>query len=183
MEFNENKLISIAKSYLNKARPGDWNHALRVVSWVKKLSQKGEDTRLLIVAAYLHDVGWSGVWKGNKIELNKMLRLESIANKNTTIFVKKILSELNFSLNDQSIVTRLIKAADKHESSNHNEAIIVDADNLSKLSVKHVKEKYRPESYKEIIEKWEKEFPKRIKTKEGKKIYPYLLENLRTELI
>jgi HD superfamily phosphodiesterase len=183
MEFNEEKLISIAKSYLSKARPGDWNHALRVVNWVKRLSQEGEDARLLIVAAYLHDVGWSGVWKGNKVELNKMLKLESTANKNTTIFVKKILSELNFSLSDQSTVTRLIKAADKHESSNDSEAIIVDADNLSKLSVNHVKEKYKPESYKKIIEKWEKEFPKRIKTKEGKKIYSHLLENLKAKLI
>ena len=40
MKFNENKFKKQAKNEIINCRPGDWNHALRVVKWVKKLSKK-----------------------------------------------------------------------------------------------------------------------------------------------
>jgi hypothetical protein len=89
----------------------------------------------------------------------------------------------HFDNNDINTVIRLISAADKHNSERDDEAIIVDADSLSKLCVEHVQEKYTAESYFGIIDLWQKELPKRFKTEKGKSIYPELLENLQKNLL
>ena len=81
-----------------------------------------------------------------------------------------------------STIIRLIKAADKHDSEKDDEAIIVDADSLSKLCVAHLEEKYKKESYKEVIHTWDEEFPKRVKTKKGKLLFPELLSKLKKEI-
>ena len=39
MKFDEQKLEEIAKPYFSSARAGDWEHALRVVKWVKEQFQ------------------------------------------------------------------------------------------------------------------------------------------------
>ena len=59
--MDEEKLRLAAKPYYDKARPGDYDHALRVVKLVKELlkTEKG-DRDALIAAAYLHDIGYSG---------------------------------------------------------------------------------------------------------------------------
>ena len=108
---------------------------------------------------------------------------EDEANKNTPRLVTEVLGKMDFSKEDIDTVIRLIKAADKHDSEKDDEAIIVDADSLSKLCVEHVEEKYKPESYQEVISLWEREFPKRFKTEKGKSLYPELLENLKKNLL
>lgn len=183
MKFNEEKLIETARPLILKGRPGDWNHALRVVKWVKKLGKSRNDIPILITSAYIHDIGWSGMWNSEKkVDLEVMLKLEHNANRNTPVFISEILNTLHYSRTEIEVVTRLVKAADNHESKSGDEAIIVDADNLSKLSVEHVMEKYKTESYKDIVDKWENEFPNRIKTEEGKRTYLLLLEDLKIKL-
>ncbi len=179
--LDEQKLIAIAKPYFESCRDGDWNHALRVVKWAKILSKGRSDRDIIITAAYLHDIGWSGVIKKGKVKFDQMLKLESQANANTALFTKKVLNELDFSQRDIKTVIRLIEAADRHESFAKDEEILVDADSLSKLCVDHLKEKYSKESYKKVILTWDNEFPLRIKTELGKQKYPVLLENLKKE--
>ena len=181
--MNEDKLITIAKPYLDNCRDGDWNHALRVVKWVKTLGEGRGDLGLLITAAYIHDIGWTNILPKGKVNFQNMLKYESQANENTPKFVKEVLGKMKFSENDIKTAIRLIKAADKHDSKNDDEAIIVDADSLSKLCIEHVQEKYAPESYQEVISLWEREFPKRFKTQKGKSLYPVLLENLKRDLL
>jgi HD superfamily phosphodiesterase len=181
--MDENKLITIVKPYLDNCRAGDWNHALRVVKWVKVLGEGREDLDLLVTAAYIHDIGWSNILPKRKVDFQEMLKYEEKANENTQRLVKGVLGKMNFKEEDINTVIRLIKAADKHDSEKDDEAIIVDADSLSKLCVEHVQEKYRPESYQEVISLWEREFPKRFKTEKGKSLYPELLENLKKEIL
>jgi hypothetical protein len=181
--MNEEKLIYIIKPYFDSCRPGDWNHALRVVTLVKELGKDQIDLDKLIVAAYLHDVGWSGVMKLEKVNFNEMLKLEPTANKNTPILVKEILEKLNYNKNYIDDIIRLINAADKHAANSKDEEIIVDADSLSKLCIEHVQEKYSKNSYKEIIALWEKELPNRMKTPTGKEKYLPLLNKLKEKLI
>ena len=47
----------------------------------------------------------------------------------------------------------------------------------------HIEEKYKPESYREVISLWERELPTRMKTTKGKSLYPELLENLKKNLL
>ncbi|UZE94303.1 MAG: HD domain-containing protein [Candidatus Pacearchaeota archaeon] len=181
--MDENKLITIVKPYLDNCRAGDWNHALRVVKWVKVLGEGRDDLGLLITAAYIHDIGWSNILPKGKVDFQEMLKYEEKANENTQRLVKEVLGKMEFNEEDINTVIRLIKAADKHDSEKDDEVIIVDADSLSKLCVEHVEEKYTPESYQEVISLWEREFPKRFKTEKGKSLYPELLENLKKNLL
>ena len=60
MRFDEEKLKEVIKPYLESGRAGDWEHAVRVVKWVKEIGQNRADIYLLITAAYIHDIGWFG---------------------------------------------------------------------------------------------------------------------------
>ena len=180
--MDENKLITIVKPYLDNCRAGDWNHALRVVKWAKVLGKGRGDFDLLITAAYIHDIGWFNILPKGKLDFQEMLKYEDRANKNTQRLVTEVLGKMSSSKEDINTVIRLIKAADKHDSEKDDEAIIVDADSLSKLCVEHVGEKYKPESYQEVISLWERELPTRMKTTKGKSLYPELLENLKKNL-
>src|SRR3989338_3249 len=181
--MDEKKLIAIVKPYLDNCRAGDWNHALRVVKWAKVLGKDRGDFDLLITAAYIHDIGWFNILPKDRLNFQKMLRYEEKANKNTPMFVTEVLGKMDFKKEDINTVIRLTKVADKHDSEKDDEAIIVDADSLSKLCIEHVEEKYTPESYQEVISLWEREFPKRFKTEKGKSLYPELLENLKKNLL
>lgn len=182
MHLDEEKLIKTAKPYLVRCRDGDWNHSCRVVKWVKRLGQGRKDLPTLITAAYLHDIGWTDVVPKGKLDLDDMLKFEAKANINTPKLVREVLEKMEFEEDEIESTIRLIKAADRHESQTDDEAIIVDADNLSKLSLEHLKEKYKPESYRKLIDRWDRELSKRIKTEQGKEIYPKLLKKLKDEI-
>jgi HD superfamily phosphodiesterase len=181
--MNEEKLKKIVKRYLLKCRPGDWSHSLRVVEWVKKLGKGRNDIDVLIISAYLHDIGWYKILPNNKKLSKKELKeLEPQANKNTIPVVKKVLSEFGDSSIDTDTVIRFIDSAYKHKSSSEDEAIIVDADNLSKLNIDHVREKYQMDDWIKMYELWSETFANRIQTLKGKRIYPELLKKLKNEI-
>ena len=178
MNLNEERLISRVKPHILRCRAGDWNHAKRVVGWVKELGKKRKDLFLLVTAAYIHDIGWRDVLPKGKITFSKLLRYEEVANKNSKRYATILLREIGYSDNKITTINRLIKAADKHSSSRDDEAIIVDADNLSKLSINHLKDKYKREEWVKLYKLWKKELPKRIKTTKARTLYPSLLDRL-----
>lgn len=181
-KFNEENLKQLTEQYLSTARAGDWEHALRVVKWVKELGNNRNDLNLLITAAYIHDIGWSGIAPVGKIDFDEMLNLEPRANENSPRMISEILKNLQFTDSEIETVNRLVAAADKHNSTQEDEAIIVDADNLSKLCIEHLKEKYQPESFIKLIALWKKELSNRIKTKRGKELFPKLLSELEYKI-
>lgn len=182
MDFEEQQLRHAARPYFETARAGDWEHALRVVGWVKELGAERHDSYLLITAAYLHDIGWSGVAPRGKLDLDELLALEPQANANSARLISEVLSRLHFSPQDIETVKRLVAAADQHRSTAADEAIVVDADNLSKLCVEHLREKYQPESYGKALDLFEHQLCARITTPKGKALYPGLLSTLKREL-
>lgn len=182
MKFNEEKLIEIVRPYFKTARAGDWKHALRVVKWVKELGRDRADLYLLITAAYIHDIGWSGVAPKGKIDLDEMLKIENKANKNSSKLIAEVLKKIEFTDSGIQTVNRFVAAANRRESEQEDEVIIVDADNLSKLCLGHLSEKYQPESFSKLIKHWETELPNRIKTERGKELFPKLLEELKKTL-
>lgn len=182
VKFDEKKLRTVVKPYLLRCRDGDWNHALRVVAWVKRLGLKKRDLKLLITAAYLHDVGWRDVLPKGRITLKKLREFEQKANSNSMQFVTKILKEFGYTIKEIDVVNSYIKAADSRKPETKNEEIMTDADNMSKLDVNHLKEKYKKSEWKLMCEVWRKEFPKRIKGSQSKQLYPKLLEKLKSEI-
>lgn len=180
-----NKMIlQKAENYMRHCRPGDWQHALRVYKWINTLGRGREDLETLQLVALIHDIGWYGVLKDNssKISKQQLKELEPIANNNTKPMVIEFLEEINNTKFETSTILRLINTADKHKSSNEDEAIIVDADNLSKLDIDHLKDKYLRDDWLKMYELWEETFEERIKTAEGKRIYPELLANLNQSI-
>ncbi len=58
----ENQLRQIVKPYLERGRPGDYEHTLRTIEYGRKLLQHEEgEEDIVIPALYLHDIGWSQV--------------------------------------------------------------------------------------------------------------------------
>jgi HD superfamily phosphodiesterase len=183
VEFEEKKLIEIAKPYFDSARSGDWEHALRVVRWAKELSNNRNDYYLLVTAAYIHDIGWSGIAPKGKIDLDEMIKLEPKANENSSKLITEVLAKMQFRNSEIEVVNRLVAAADKHESKQDDEAIIVDADSLSKLCIEHLQQKYQPESFEKVIKLFEDELGVRIKTEKGKELFPRLLSELKIKVL
>lgn len=182
MNFDEEKLIETAKPYFAKARAGDWEHALRVVRWVKELGENREDLQLLITAAYIHDIGWSGVAPRGKIDFDEMLKLEPKANENSSRLIFEVLAKLQFTDSEIQTVGRLVAAADKHQSEKEDEVIIVDADSLSKLCLEHLQEKYKSESFSKLVNRLDVELSSGIKTVKGRQLFPKLLEELKRKI-
>src|SRR3989344_4810625 len=183
MNFDEQKIIEVAQPYFASARVGDWEHASRVVRWVKELGRGRDDLHLLITAAYIHDIGWSGVAPKGKIDdLDKMLELEPTANANSKKLVSEVLLKLQFTENDVATVNRLVAAADKHKSSQEDEEIIVDADSLSKLCIEHMQEKYEPGSFLRFLDLWKSELPNRIRIQRARELFPKLLSELEQKI-
>lgn len=183
MKFDEEKLKEVAKPYFELARAGDWEHTLRVVKWVKELGSDRDDLDFLLAAAYMHDIGWSGIAPKGKIDFDEMLRLESKAAENSPKLIFKVLKGLQFTDLEIKIIKRLVAAADEHNSGQEDEAIIVDADNLSKLCIEHLQEKYHSESFPKLISRWDVELSSRIKTKKGKQLFPKLLYELKQKVL
>lgn len=182
MNFDEERIIEIVKPEMARCRPGDWEHAKRVVKWVKELGEEREDLPLLIIAGYIHDIGWRDLFKKEKITFEELLELEPQANKNSEPNIRELLGRLNYDISDIEKILRLVASADKHESENEDEEVIVDADQLSKLDINHLKEKYQKSEWLKIYELWEKEFSQRIKTEKAKQLYPELLSSLKEQI-
>jgi len=180
---NQNDLTEHFGPYILKCRPGDWEHAKRVVFWIKELAGKRNDLDLLIMAGYIHDIGWSGLVPGGlKLSREALLKLQPQADKQTDILVKDALSYFSLSEEDLGTILRLIKATETYEATQEDEMILVDADNLSKTSPDHVKEKYAKSDWLSICDLFEEKLPQRIKTEMGKKLFPKKLFELRQAL-
>lgn len=183
MNFKEENFKTKAEQEISRCRPGDWNHALRVVEWTKQLGKDRGDLPLLVSAAYIHDIGWRDVLpKDEKITFDKLLEFEGQANANTKNFASEFLKSFGYSSEEIGIVNRLVRAADAHESTEDDEAVIVDADNLSKLTIGHLKEKYKPTEWLRMYNVWRAMFPTRVKTEIGKSRFSALLDDLKVSI-
>ncbi len=178
--FTTAQLESHFEPYILKCRPGDWQHAKRVVSWIQKIGKERDDLNLLIIAGYIHDIGWSGLIKDDeKLSKEELLKLQPEADKQTDELVKEAVSFLELSESDIAKLLRLIKATETYLATQDDEEILVDSDNLSKTDPDHVREKYKKEEWLNMCSLFEEKFPDRIKTKQGKSLFKPNLARLR----
>lgn len=101
------------------------------------------------------------------------------ADKQTDILVRDVLSGFHLSEDDIETILRLIKATETYESNEEDEIILVDADNLSKTSPDHIKEKYAKSDWLNMCDLFEEKLPLRIKTDQAKKLLPAKLIECR----
>lgn len=182
MNFNEQEFKKAIRPHMLHCRPGDLEHNERAAQWVKKLGEGREDLHLIVTAAYIHDIGWRDVLSKDKIEFDELLKYEHQANKNSEQYAREVLGTQGYSDEETKTILRLIRASDNHRSEQDDEEIMVDADNLSQLTIDHLKEKYQESEWRRMLEHWETEVPIRIRTKMGHELYPGLLKRLEKEL-
>jgi hypothetical protein len=184
MSATEKEIFAAAEPEMLRCRPGDWGHAQRVAKWVRQLGEGRDDLQLLLTAALIHDIGWRDVVPSSqKITFDELLEHEPQANQNSEPFVTEFLRRFQFSQPEIDKVLRLVKAADDHYSNAGDEAVIVDADNLSKLNIAHLREKYQPSQWMRMYDHWAEEYPSRITTSKGQEEYAPLLDKLRADII
>ncbi len=171
-----------AENLLRQCRSGDLEHARRVARWVARLAEGRSDWLKLMKTAYVHDLGWYQLIPNKKLTKKQLKALESQANKNSEKIITRFLRKQGEKETEIVEILRLVGAADKHASSTDDEAIIVDADNLSKLNINHVKDKYKKEDWPKMLRLWKDTFAERIKTDLGKKLYPDLLKKLEQDI-
>lgn len=177
------KLEAHFEPYILKCRPGDWEHAKRVVDWIKKIGADHPNYELLIVAGYIHDIGWNGlVADGQKLSREELLKLQPQADKQTVDLVKDATDNLDLTDDELETILRLIRATESYEATQDDEEIMVDSDNLSKTNPDHVREKYAKSDWLGICDLFEEKLPQRIKTKTGKQLFEPLLSKLRSTL-
>jgi hypothetical protein len=162
---------------------GDWEHAKRVVHWIQDLGKGRDDLHLLIIAGYIHDIGWSNLTPpGEKLTREKLLLIQPQADKQTYTRIQEVLKPFSLSDKEMNDVLRLIKATETYEATQEDEMILVDSDNLSKTYPEHVKEKYERSDWLKICDLFEEELPQRIKTEKGKRLFIPRLDELRRSL-
>jgi len=176
-------LPSYFEPYIIKCRAGDWEHAKRVVYWIQELGKGRKELYLLIMAGYIHDIGWSNLTPpGEKLTREKLLLIQPQADKQTYELVHEVLKPFSLTNEEMSTVLRLIKATETYEATQEDEMILVDSDNLSKTSAEHVKEKYERSDWLHICDLFEEKLPQRIKTETGKHLFAPKLAELRKTL-
>jgi hypothetical protein len=130
----------------------------------------------------VHDLGWYKIAPNQKLTKKQLKELEPQANENSKAVISAFLKNQGETEQEISEILRLVQAADEHASSTADEAIIVDADNLSKLDINHVTDKYKKTDWLGMLDLWKETFSQRIKTDLGKELYPGLLQQLEKDI-
>ncbi len=121
------KVAHFAESHLKYSERPDYpfrsryTHTLRVLNWTKRLQKKlGGDLEVLLVAAYLHDIGWSE--EKNHAIVSKEIAQDFVNELElTTIQKEKVLEAIEY--HNQNDVKGL----------HHETYIMMDADELDEV--------------------------------------------------
>jgi len=181
--IDEDEIINLAKPQILRCRPGDWNHAKRVVKWVKILGEERDDLYLLVTAGYIHDIGWQDLVDPNKkLSKEKLKSLQKRAGERTEKLTTPLLQQLRIGKNDIFKILRLVRATESYTAKQDDEEILVDADNLSKTEIDHFQDKYLKSEWLTVYDWFAEVLPDRIKTKRGKELFEPRLEQLKVKL-
>ena len=147
---------------LEKSRGGfDKIHTLEAVEWLKQIIDHNPELKLdktiLLIAAYAHDWGYSGIFKEGQImtfdlvENAKKLHMELGAKKIKTLLEDDFFSFLTDTQKSRCI--HLVAVHDKKlEIKDVDELILMEADMLSALEISKDKPLYDSESNKKFME-------------------------------
>lgn len=136
-------------------------HTLEVVDWIKRIIDHNSQLRLdrvvLIIAAYAHDWGYSGIFKKDQVMNNKIidsakpLHMVLGAEKTRKLLADDFFSFLTDKQKERCI--HLVAVHDKkYEIKDTDEVILMEADMLSTLDVDTDKSVIDAESNKAVMD-------------------------------
>ena len=183
----ENLLKEKVVKILKKDK-SEWTlqHTLKVVYWVKKLiREEGGSPRILIPAAYLHDIGYIEADVGKREKMDKVYSKKLEHMKLGEKICRKILSEFDYYFTKDEI-EKICNYVEKHDIpefknikiDDHNFQLLIEADSLGAVD-SSLKPTFSREDIKRYLKHFEKVRIPLFKTKTGKgylrKIYPKTL--------
>ena len=142
----EHELKRIVKPYLDRGRPGDYEHTLRAVAYGKELLHHEDgDEGIVIPALYLHDIGWGEVDFEDFIYLPLPSQRRYVASvdlhmRHGAARAKQILDKLGYPMEETQTVVSIIAVHDRPEKifamENPSAIIVFEADYLDKFGLK-----------------------------------------------
>jgi len=174
----ENKIKEKAIFYTRQSRPG-WNipHLNAAVHYMKELIKKeGGDSRILLSAIYLHDIGYAGFLKKG-YTFDDCLKVKGDHMVIGAELSAELLSKLNyFSTEEIDKISKLIEIHDNLDKIKGREAqLIFEADSLGQVDIEKVKPNFDRENYLKWLEDFKKRRVPLFKTKTGQDILKVLL--------
>lgn len=152
---------------LEKGRPNfDAPHTLEVVNWVKKIMQEhpelGLDRDVMIIAAYAHDWGYSGLFEEKKnLKLKDISKVKPLHMQIGSQKIRDLLKNNIFSFLAEDQKKRIVHLVSIHDKVSEleevDELVLAEADTLSGLDVSSVKPTFDHESnrkYMEAVANW-----------------------------
>lgn len=177
----ENKVKKVSLSYLKKGRPDfDVPHTLCAVFWMKKILKKEKaDEKVLLTAAYFHDVGYSCCSFNKKASYGQVIENKKAHMRQGSAIVKKELSKLKeYSKKDIARISKLVSKHDKlKEIKKREEILLMEADSLGMIDVSRIKPSFGPENWIKFYEDFKRLRIPLFKTKASKKFLKKLLKN------
>ena len=185
------ELIEVCKKHLTNSRPGDWEHTLRTVEWIRFLIEhEGGDPEILIPAAYLHDIGWSIALppqsKKRGIEVEVVKRFLDLHMKKGAELSRQILTNLSYPKDKAERIVHLVSIHDYPERiSEKDEILLMEADRLDrfgKIGLKRIMKVIKKRDWKKVFPLIRKESKNWFKSRTGKRVYEKLLKEMEKEL-
>jgi HD superfamily phosphodiesterase len=145
-ESFEHRLKKTVKPYLDRGRPGDYEHTLRAVGYGKELlNHEDGDEEIVIPALYLHDIGWGEVDFEDFINLRLPSQRKDAASvdlhmKHGAARAKQILEKLGYPKEKTQVIVSIIAVHDRPEKvfamENPSATMVLEADFLDKFGLK-----------------------------------------------
>jgi hypothetical protein len=133
----ERELRELVLPYLEKCRPDgyDIDHALAAVYWMRKLiATRGGNERVLVPTMYLHDIGYSGLFKDGFSFAKGLSRKPLHAIRGANMITGKLrgpLTEIGFT---QGEIDRMAHLTAVHDNLDyhvtHDERLVMESDTL-----------------------------------------------------
>jgi putative nucleotidyltransferase with HDIG domain len=178
----EEKLKIEVFKYLEKGRPNwDLPHTLAVVHWMKELLKgEGGNSRVLITAAYLHDIGYANMFDESNYDDDSVMVMRSKHMQIGVEYSRNILDKVKgFEKEEIERIFHLVGMHDDLEQIvDNDEQILFEADSLGQIDIERVKSNWNDEDYKKFINHYQRDRAIRFKTKTGIKFRDILLEKI-----
>jgi len=134
----EDSLKLKALSYLDRGRPNwDAPHTTETVDWMEKLvDAEGGNRRVLVSTMWLHDIGYSGLFKGKRANFDNVSGdLRAVHMECGADIARKILGDLKYPQNEIDRIAHLVSIHDTLAMlESPYEIMVMEADTLGMLS-------------------------------------------------
>ncbi len=137
----EKQLIDVIEPVYKKGRAGDWEHVLRVVKLCRYLlCHEKADKDIVLLAAYLHDIGWSATDFSDFNKATPKVKTKSLSftrhMEQGAVIAGEILADFSFDQNMINEIQGIIRVHDLPETvfkmDNINATLVVEADRLDR---------------------------------------------------